>query len=98
MGPERAVKVPTGIDLVAYVAAYDPGDRRKVARVRARRGAATGLRRISRLVERGVDLGLETDLLETWYIDPEWIADRIAGHGAAVVVLDPPEVRDAGIR
>jgi proteasome accessory factor B len=95
IGPERAVKVPTGIDLVAHVAAVDPRDeRRGVTRVRVRHGAATGLRRISRLVERGED----SDVLETWYMDPEWIADRIAGHGAAAVVLDPPEVRDAVIR
>ncbi|HVQ92229.1 MAG TPA: WYL domain-containing protein, partial [Mycobacteriales bacterium] len=97
IGPDRAVKVPTGIDLVGYVAAFDPGDQRKLTRLRVRHGAATGLRRISRLVERGDETGLDTDLLETWYVDPEWIADRIAGHGAAVVVLDPPEVRDAVI-
>jgi proteasome accessory factor B len=94
IGPDRAVKVPTGIDLVGYVAAADPRERRGLVRVRARRGAATGLRRISRLVESGED----GDLLETWYVDPEWIADRIAGHGSAVVVLDPPEVRAAVIR
>jgi proteasome accessory factor B len=102
IGRERAVKVPTGIDLVAYVAAYDPGHRRKLARLRIRPGAATGLRRISRLVEPGdpasADPAQAADLLETWYIDPEWIADRIAGHGSAVVVLDPPEVRDAVVR
>jgi proteasome accessory factor B len=105
IGPDRAVKVPTGIDLVAYVAAFDPGARRKLVRFRVRRGAATGLRRISRLVEPagdspagGGDQDPETDLLETWYLDPEWIADRIAGHGSAVLVLDPPEVRDAVVR
>jgi proteasome accessory factor B len=94
IGPERAVKVPTGIDLVGYVSAADPRERRGVARMRVRTGTATGLRRMSRLVESGPD----ADVLETWYVDPEWIADRIAGHGPAVVVLDPPEVRDAVVR
>jgi proteasome accessory factor B len=94
IGPERAVKVPTGIDLVGYVSAADPRERRGVARMRVRAGTATGLRRMSRLVESGAD----ADVLETWYVDPEWIADRIAGHGPAVVVLDPPEVRDAVVR
>jgi proteasome accessory factor B len=94
VGPEQAVKVPTGIDLVGYVAAWDPGERRGLARVLARPGAATGLRRMSRVVESGAD----GDVLETRYTDPEWMADRIAGHGAAVVVLDPPEVRDAVVR
>jgi proteasome accessory factor B len=94
VGPERAVKVPTGIDLVGYVSAADPRERRGVARMRVRAGTATGLRRMSRLVESGPD----ADVLEAWYVDPEWIADRIAGHGPAVVVLDPPEVRDAVVR
>ena len=93
-GPGGAVKVPTGIDLVAHVAAFDPSERRGIARVRVRRGAATGLRRMSRLVERGED----ADLLDVWYVDPEWVADRIARYGPAAVVLDPPEVRDAVLR
>ena len=88
------MKVPTGIDLVAHVAAFDPSERRGIARVRVRRGAATGLRRMSRLVERGED----ADLLDVWYVDPEWVADRIARYGPAAVVLDPPEVRDAVLR
>jgi proteasome accessory factor B len=94
VGPDGTVKVPTGIDLVAHVAAFDPTERRGVTRVRVRRGAATGLRRIARQVERGED----GDVLEVSYLDSEWVADRIAGHGAAVVVLDPPEVRDAVVR
>jgi len=94
VGPEGAVKVPTGIDLVGYVQAAHPGGQRPVARVRVRHGAAVGLRRISRLLDRGED----ADLLELWYTDLDWIAGRLAGEGTAVQVLDPPEVRDAVIR
>jgi proteasome accessory factor B len=52
-----------------------------------------GLRRISRLLERGED----ADLLEVWYVHLDWIASRLAAEGAAVQVQDPPEVRAAVI-
>jgi proteasome accessory factor B len=93
VGADGAVKVPTGIDLVGYVQAAHPGTDRPAARVRVRHGAAVGLRRISRLLERGED----ADVLEVWYLDLDWIAGRLAGEGAAVQVLDPPEVREAVI-
>jgi proteasome accessory factor B len=94
IGPDGAVKVPTGIDLVAYVVDAHPVEQRRWVQMRVRRGAAAGLRRISRTVDRGED----ADVLETWYVDEDWIADRLAGYGSAVVVLDPPEVRDAVVR
>jgi proteasome accessory factor B len=94
IGPDGAVKVPTGIDLVGYVQAAHPGTQRPVARVRVRHGAGVGLRRISRLLEQGED----ADLLEVWYVDLDWIVSRLAGEGAAVQVLDPPEVRTAVVR
>src|SRR6266487_631388 len=68
IGPDGAVKVPTGIDLVGYVQAAHPGTQRPVARVRVRHGAGVGLRRISRLLEQGED----ADLLEVWYVDLDW--------------------------
>ena len=91
VGLQGAVKVPTGIDLVGYVQAAHPSGQRPAALVRVRHGTGVGLRRISRLVERGED----ADVLEVWYSDLDWIAGRLAGEGAAVQVLDPPEVRAA---
>lgn len=40
----------------------------------------------------------ERDVLEVDTADPEQIAEEIAGYGAAVVVLDPPQVREAVLR
>ncbi len=41
------------------------------------------------------DDGAAFDLIEVEYGDPESLADRVAGYGSAVVVLEPPDVRDA---
>ena len=38
------------------------------------------------------------DLVTVRYSDPETLAARLAGYGAAAVVLSPPEVREAVIR
>jgi proteasome accessory factor B len=94
IGPDGAVKVPTGVDLVGYVQASHRDGPHPVARIRVRHGAGVGLRRICRLLESGED----ADLLEVWYSDLDWIAGRLAGEGSAVQVLDPPEVREAVIR
>ncbi len=90
VGPPDAVTVPDGVDLVAYIAEEAPQSR-GTARVRVRRGAAAGLRRFAPVV----DSDDETDVLEVSYYDPDRLADRVAGYGAAAVVLDPPEVRRA---
>ena len=96
-GAAGAVKVPTGIDLVAQVVSVaGPSEWPSAARVRLAPGAGTWLRKIARQVVPG-EPGAG-DIVEIGYDDPEWMADRIAGHGAAAVVLDPPEVRDAVIR
>jgi len=97
VGPEGAVKVPTGIDLVAHVMATEPPDYGRVARVRVRRDTGTWLRRISSRVREGGP-GEDWDSVEIGYDDPEWIADRVARQGTNAVVDDPPEVRDAVVR
>lgn len=96
-GPDGAVKVPTGTDLVAHVAATEPPGYDRVARVRVRRGTGTWLRRIASRVRPG---GPEDDwdVVEIGYHDPEWVADRVARQGRLAVVEHPPEVRDAVVR
>ena len=96
-GAEGAVKVPTGIDRVAHVAATEPPDYRRSARVRVRRGAGTWLRRIAARVSPGAP-GDDWDVVEIGYDDPEWIADRVARQGATAVVDSPPEVVEAVVR
>jgi proteasome accessory factor B len=97
VGPEGTVKVPTGIDLVAYVVDAEPPEYSRVARLRVRHGQGTWLRKIAATVEPGAR-GADWDVVEIGYSDPEWIADRVARQGAAAVVLSPPEVRAAVIR
>jgi proteasome accessory factor B len=94
VGPAGAAKVPTGIDLVAYVVETEPHEYGRVARVRVRRGRGAWLRRIA----TSVHAGAEWDVLEIGYDDPEWIADRVARQGAGAVVESPPEVREAVVR
>ena len=96
-GPEGAVKVPTGIDLVEYVVATEPPEFHRVARVRVRRGQGTWLRKIAARIELG-ERGSDWDVAEIGYDDPEWIADRVARQGSAAVVDEPVEVREAVIR
>jgi proteasome accessory factor B len=97
VGPEGAVKVPTGIDLVAHVAATEPPEYGRVARVRVRRGTGTWLRRIASRTRPGAP-GEDWDVVEIGYDDPEWVADRVARQGAAAVVDEPAEVREAVLR
>ncbi len=96
-GPDGAVKVPTGLDLVAHVAAAEPPEHEKVARLRVRRGSGTWLRRISARVRPGAPDD-DWDVVEIGYTDSEWIADRVARQGRLAVVEHPPEVRDAVMR
>jgi proteasome accessory factor B len=97
VGPAGAVKVPTGIDLVAHVAATEPPEYGRVAVVRVRRGGGTWLRRIAARVRAG-GADDEWDVVEIGYVDPEWIADRVARQGTAAVVESPAEVREAVVR
>jgi predicted DNA-binding transcriptional regulator YafY len=97
VGPDGAVKVPTGIDLVGYVVAAEPPEYRRSARIRVRQGQGTWLRKIAAHVDPG-PRGSDWDLLEIGYDDPEWIADRVARQGSAAVVDGPAEVREAVVR
>lgn len=96
-GPDGAVKVPTGIDLVGYVVAFEPVAFQRTARVRVRKGRCAWLRRIAAATHPG-ERGTDWDVLEIGYDEPEWIADRVARQGADAVAESPPDVRDAVVR
>ena len=81
VGPDGAVKVPTGIDLVGYVVATEPPEFHRFARVRVRRGQGIWLRKIAARIEPG-ERGSDWDVAEIGYDDPEWIADRVARQGS----------------
>ncbi|GAB2838484.1 WYL domain-containing protein [Actinocorallia aurea] len=95
-GPDGSVKVPEGTDIRAL--AFDFGERpaeRRTARVRLRKGGAQGVRRWASDVVP-VDEGWEEADLSVW--DAEWTAASLARFADDLVVLDPPDLRDAVIR
>jgi proteasome accessory factor B len=75
-----------------------PGDQPDaVATVRVRTGAAASLRRTSAPGRPDPDHP-GWDLIEPHYSDAEAFAERLVGHGRAVVVVGPEELRAAVVR
>ncbi|MBA3489377.1 MAG: WYL domain-containing protein [Longispora sp.] len=91
-GEPGAFTPPAGVDLIGHVArlATNPVGGEGRATVRLASGRADGIRRRA--------LRIEGDVATLTYSDPEWLAEFLVGCGPDVVVLDPPEVRDAVIR
>jgi proteasome accessory factor B len=81
-----AFRRPPEVDTVALVSARTP-DAGSVARVRVNGRAVASLRRMAEAESDGV--------LSIRYTDLSWLARQIASAGAAVTVLDPPELIDA---
>lgn len=99
VGQEGAFQPPADLDLRAEVAHWvGTIPHHNTATVRVRRGAGAGLRRYAASVSTGDDPGAGWDVLELRYSDAESLASRLAGYGSAVVVTDPPEVREAVVR
>jgi proteasome accessory factor B len=94
-GEPGTVEVPDGLDLRAHVARMADEQPQGSATVRVRTGAAWALRKEAAVVESGAD---GWDVLTLGFSDPERLADRVAGHGADAVVVDPPEARAAVVR
>jgi proteasome accessory factor B len=97
-GPAGSVTVPDGTDVRALVSDWDPvpaPERTAVLRVRS--GAGVGLRRHAVSVRpEGTEPGW--DLVTARFADVGWFADTTASFGPDVVVLDPPDLREAVIR
>src|SRR5262249_12926648 len=92
-GRPGGIRQPEGVNLVEVVAGsqHHRGPPPKTARLAVRPGAAAGLRRYAAV--SGTRDGW--DVLEMGYGDVDWLADWVAGFGAAVLVLEPAEMRDA---
>jgi len=91
-GPAGAFEPPADVDLISYVARWW-GPRRitGTATVLLRPGRAAGVRRWADQVTPGPD----GDRVTLSYHDPDGLASWLVRYGPDVVVLDPPEVRDA---
>ncbi|HEX6500512.1 MAG TPA: WYL domain-containing protein [Micromonosporaceae bacterium] len=92
IGPVGAYQPPEDVDLISYVARWSgPVERSRRATVLVRPGRGAGVRRFADEVTPGPD----GDRVVLRYADPEWVAHWLVGYGPDVLVLDPPEVRDA---
>lgn len=95
-GPAGSVIVPEGVDVRAI--AFDRGEppaEPRSATVRLRRGGAQGLRRWARDV-RQLDDAWDEAVLE--FREYDWFAPYLARFADEVVVLDPPDLREAVIQ
>jgi proteasome accessory factor B len=97
-GPAGSVTVPDGTDVRELVSDWDPVPAPEhTAVLRVRSGAGVGLRRHAVSV-RADDAEPGWDLVTTRFADVGWFADSAAWYGPDVVVLDPPDLREAVIR
>jgi proteasome accessory factor B len=91
-GPAGAFTPPADLDLISHVARWSgPIERTGQATVLLRPGRAAGVRRWAEEIVSGP----EGDRVTLRFGDAEGLAAWLVGYGADVVVLDPPEVRDA---
>jgi proteasome accessory factor B len=91
-GPARAFTPPADLDLISHVARWSgPIERTGQATVLLRPGRAAGVRRWAEEIVSGP----EGDRVTLRFADAEGLASWLVGYGADVVVLDPPEVREA---
>jgi proteasome accessory factor B len=94
-GPENAFEPPPDVDLAELVAGQAGragGGAEHLVVVRARPGAAVGLRRWAQPLGAGAD---GEDRLQLRTTEPWRLADQLAAYGPDVVVEAPAEVRDA---
>lgn len=94
-GAPGTVIVPEGVDVRAIAFDRDePPTEPRVAAVRLRAGRAHGLRRWARAVTRHDD---RWDAAELTFTEVDWFAPYLARFADDVVVLDPPDLREAVI-
>jgi proteasome accessory factor B len=96
-GPPGSVKVPDGADVRELVKDWDrPLAREHTASLRVRSDAGLALHRWGQVTPDPARPGW--DQVSIAYSDPDWYAGYLASYGPDVVVLEPPELREAVIR
>jgi proteasome accessory factor B len=97
-GPPGSVKVPDGADVRGMVTSWDrtpPRDRTAVLRIREDAGVA--LRRWAREIIPETGRWAGWDRVTLSFADAGWYAEYLASFGPDIMVLDPPDVREAVI-
>jgi len=95
-GPPGSVTVPDGADVRELVRDWDSAPAQdRTAALKVRSGKGLGLRRNA--VSVRPDDADGWDVVTTRFADVGWFADYAAWFGADVVVLDPPDLREAVI-
>jgi proteasome accessory factor B len=110
IGKPGSYEIPADLDPVTVVAgAPGPTDDRP-ATLRVRVGRGVTLRRRATSVRPDPDVEghnpptLDAELLPRWQVlevgigEVEWLADEVASHGPDVVVLSPPDLREAVVQ
>lgn len=100
-GPAGSVVVPDGTDVRALVEEFGKSPERgpaerTTATLRVREGAGHGFRRRPRGIEPDPDHP-GWDIVTVRFAEEKWYAEYVASFGPDVVVLDPPDLRDAVI-
>jgi proteasome accessory factor B len=97
VGPPGSVHVPDGADVRELVKDWDkPQARDHTATLRVRADAGAALHRWGRAAPDAAHPGWDRVTID--YSDPDWYAGYLASFGQDVVVLEPPELREAIIR
>ena len=97
-GPVGRVIVPEGTDVRELVRDWDSAPaQERTALLRVRTAGGVGLRRHAVSVQPD-ESAPGWDLVTTRFADLGWFADYAASFGPDVVVLDPPDLREAVIR
>jgi proteasome accessory factor B len=94
-GPAGSVTVPADADVRELVKDWDtPLPRDHQAMLRVRVGAGTGVRRYAKAVTPDGD---GWDAVTVQFADVPWYADYLASFGPDVMVVGPPDLREAVI-
>jgi len=88
VGPAGSVQPPADVDARAMIANADPRGPRRTARVRVAAGAGLTLR-------RRYGAGFDETVLQIAFADLDDLAEEVAALGAAAVVEEPDDLREA---
>ncbi|MCB7137508.1 helix-turn-helix transcriptional regulator [Cellulosimicrobium marinum] len=97
-GPRDAFDVPDEVDVDAFLGAGGAGGTARLAVVPERAAALRARGTVVGSVTPAGVSGAGRDVLEVPFEARSSLADEVVGYGDAVVVLDPPELRDVVVR